>query len=156
MALEVVCQSAVDDGIYKLHQTYTVQFWHSTNTLFHPVIIRKIINQGQHYPSVMKWEYQHDKQLKKKKSKLWSRNTDRSQWVSIVVKRYRGRRASSLLRMVILTSGTKFARPRPHIILQLNNQCTIKQAKIHNFPTPTNKQTMKWSTRDITPPNTCP
>lgn len=39
MALEVVCQLAVDDGIYKLHQTYTVQFSHSRNTLFHPVVM---------------------------------------------------------------------------------------------------------------------
>lgn len=38
MALEVVSQLAVDDGIYKLHQTYTVQFSHSRNTLFHPVL----------------------------------------------------------------------------------------------------------------------
>lgn len=38
MLLELVCQLAVDDGIYTLHQTCIAQFLHSRNTPFHPVI----------------------------------------------------------------------------------------------------------------------
>lgn len=41
MVLELEHQQAVDDGIYKLNQTCTVQFSHNRNTLSHPVIIYK-------------------------------------------------------------------------------------------------------------------
>ena len=41
MVLEFVHQQAVDDGIYKLHQTCIAPFSHNRNTLSHPVIIYK-------------------------------------------------------------------------------------------------------------------